>query len=441
MSLHSMMRFEPRPAVPDPVPAGSAQEVSHVVVLHPGYQLHNNVLLRLAATDANPLDARNTPGIAQHLVHAICAVITGNRFDCYLSDSPTPYPDPSSLPQPPDFLSAGEYYLHVPPPTNPSQLDPPWIYPIVPNFRQWLFPHDLLPDVWTMPPIAVTQKDQSAKERDASCRLTNHRETREMAHIIPRSEQAWLESNNMDRYGRGKTLSGGHIADAPENIVMLRHDVHYLWDKMDFSIVPKVHKSSQTWSWFAHVHSESTELQHLYHNLELLPLSYIRHELLFARLAWNIFPMLRNFLQRATRRHILCANKAEWRDVEECRSFCEGQGLNRSTSPRKSQKRKQSESAGQVDEGELEDDDASFDSGVSLLPRRSFSSDDSDTDEEEEEQRQMDHHSDDEEKALRQWRAAQAVSKSQHVDIDPFGLKRRREQEENCRGRKRVRDS
>ncbi len=72
--------------------------------------------------------------------------------------------------------------------------------------------------------------------------------------------------------------------DDPRNVLLLRSDLHSLFNARKFTIVPKGK------AWVAHVLAgrPDTELAALYHNVELLRLVDLSIECIFARFAWAI---------------------------------------------------------------------------------------------------------------------------------------------------------
>lgn len=309
-----------------------------LVVRHPGYPDDNsNELLALVATDGST----DTPGVQYGLVHTACAIFAGNRFDGWLSRTRDTTMGEALAPQ--ALLPVGDYYFHVPPDAGTDNafasptLSP---YAVVPTFREWVFPHSRAPTPWKDAPIEEPVTPTPAKQRDSTCRVTNHREPTESAHIIPASEKEWFGMNSMDRYNIWGAKRGQEVINGDENVILLREDVHTQWDRMCFSFVPKL-TSDDTWAWAVHVHKPSQEMHALYHNLLLQPLIGVRHEYLLARFAWDIFPLLQGFLQRMVKRRLKLRSGVEDVSGLDCKEFCEKQGYGRS-SPTRSTSRKQS---------------------------------------------------------------------------------------------------
>jgi hypothetical protein len=307
-----------------------------LVVKHPGYKDDDsNELLALVATDGST----DNPGVQYGLVHTACAIFADNRFDGWLSLERKSTVEDAIAPE--GLLSVGIYYFHVPSNTATAEkfaditLSP---YPIVPNFREWTFPHARIPPPWKNAEIGEPAAAIPAKQRDSTCRLTNHREPTESAHIIPASEKEWFGMNSMDKYNLLGVKQGQEVINGDENLILLREDVHNQWDRTCFSIVPKL-KDNNTWTWTAHVHKPVQELHALYHNVQLQSLAGVQHEYLLARFAWDMFPMLQGFLQRMVKRRLRLRSHVEDVSGLHCKSYCEGQGHGRSSPSRSASRR------------------------------------------------------------------------------------------------------
>lgn len=174
---------------------------------------------------------------------------------------------------------------------------------MVPTFRHWRFPHDNLPTSWVgcAPPQRDTTEQLTTRPittpvalltRDVTCRITNHYLGTEHAHIIPKSEKNWFMNNGMSRYSTPGF--GLDKIDDPRNGLLLRADVHTLFDQKRFAIIPKIS------AFVCHnaIPEISNEVSNLYHNVKLLPLNEIKIEYLLARFAWTIFPQIYDFIQQ-----------------------------------------------------------------------------------------------------------------------------------------------
>jgi hypothetical protein len=70
--------------------------------------------------------------------------------------------------------------------------------------------------------------------RDHTCRMSDHQEGCEMAHICPRSEDQWFHGNEMWRYARDAKKTGAAAIRDLSNLILLRSDLHKSFDKLKF---------------------------------------------------------------------------------------------------------------------------------------------------------------------------------------------------------------
>jgi hypothetical protein len=126
--------------------------------------------------------------------------------------------------------------------------------------------------------------EQAVGSRDSTCRITDAVLATENAHLIPKSASQWFARNSMEQYGRYTRL-GIEPIDTPTNGILLRRDIHHLFDLDHFVIVPK------GGSLVIHViHGDHhNEVAKLYHNIRLHHISGISKEYVFARFAQAIF--------------------------------------------------------------------------------------------------------------------------------------------------------
>lgn len=134
--------------------------------------------------------------------------------------------------------------------------------------------------------------------RDGCCCVTKSQDYVERAHLCPRSQRSWFESNFMGRYNQNKSLHSEYIMDDVCNAMALRSDMHQAFDDGKFVCVPKES------SWGAHFFDLTNTLGRIYHNtvLELDP--GISTKLLLVRFAWTVFPLIGHFLKGGTVRNL-----------------------------------------------------------------------------------------------------------------------------------------
>lgn len=80
--------------------------------------------------------------------------------------------------------------------------------------------------------------------RDSSCRISSRLEGCDVAHIIPRNELPWFETNGMGNYAIQRR--GSKIHDV-QNVLMVRRDLRFAFDKhkQNFTIVSKKTENGQ----------------------------------------------------------------------------------------------------------------------------------------------------------------------------------------------------
>lgn len=316
-----------------------------VSVYHPDYTDHGAVLLSLPATDGDS----HMPGVYRDTIHTACAIIANNRFDGYISSSRDPHAAPGNL-HDIHILPAGTYYFHLPRPLGAPSLTP---YPIVPSFRTWRYPHDQRIPGWEDLRIegeGILGSAEAVLARDQACRMTDSREAIQAAHIIPKAERQWFALNSMPSYCLLDPTAGASIIDRSSNGILLRSDIHRLWDTYRLFFVPKSTGDGTETNLVAHVTATSAELLELYHNIPLQELRGISKEYLFARLAYGILRQLRTFLQSGRDRWLVVqendgTSRTSQYPASACAQFAEDQGDGRSSrsptkSPSKSPKRR-----------------------------------------------------------------------------------------------------
>lgn len=182
---------------------------------------------------------------------------------------------------PDEILTEPNYYFHVP------QAEK---YEVVADFASCIFPHGNMPPMWLSDDLKIpkaiglpreTSCNSIVLSRDVSCRVTNCTLGTEGAHLLPKSEELWYTKNSMFQYSaweeRGTT-------DDPRNAVLLRSDVHTLFDAKRFLIVPKKSK------WVTHVlyGAAQDELARSFHDVQVQPLAGVSVEFMFARFVYTI---------------------------------------------------------------------------------------------------------------------------------------------------------
>jgi HNH endonuclease len=194
------------------------------------------------------------------------------------------------------------------------------MYPIFPSFDHWAFPHGKLPSVWKLdipraaehPTPRQSTLNEAILSRDIRCRITNHIEGTECAHLVPRSESLWFQQNLMALYGK-QPRPGCQPVDNPRNAILLRSNIHTSFNYKRFAFVPKLAEcSTGSLAYVTHIFCspEPHELTALYHNVALQPLTGVAPEYLFARFAWTIFQFVSTFLQAGIPRRLVLHNSS-----------------------------------------------------------------------------------------------------------------------------------
>ncbi|EJP69771.1 uncharacterized protein BBA_01736 [Beauveria bassiana ARSEF 2860] len=299
-------------------PSGSVtrDEERTVILRHPRYPDSSNILLVLSALDPIPRPDRpfteDDPllfGLHHDTARVACAIIADCCWHGYLSESKVDGAPPVTN-DPDHILPGRNYYFHVP--SNDDEQGVP--YPIVPSFAHFQFPHNNLPPTWMVSrlsfptsrnnPPRKSSFDNTVLTRDGSCRLTASTIGAEIAHFIPRTEDAWFAANQMLQYSSQPQAVVTNKTNNPCNAMLMGAQLHSVYDQRQFVIIPK-------WgAWLVHVLSgpHSEELAAVYHNIEPQPLSGLAVEYLFARFAWTVLAQT-CFLEAGVPRRLVVRGK------------------------------------------------------------------------------------------------------------------------------------
>ncbi|KAF2716121.1 hypothetical protein K431DRAFT_342175 [Polychaeton citri CBS 116435] len=245
-----------------------------------------------------------------------CSIFISNRQDHWLSTSPRGESRVSA---------DANGLLHA----ASDDQDMSRMFPIVPNFRAWRYPHGTSQSDENRAQHMVFSTQSIASE---SCRITSRNLEADSAHIIPNSEKLWFMDNEMDKYVNLQSRTGEVIKDSCDNRLRLRCDAHRLWDKLYFSIVPRDdHTTDNGTAWFTQALLDGEELHEHWHCKKLVSLAGRSPHYLLARFAWDIFPKLHTFLQGGRKRLLtVCTSDDEVEtrlyDGIECRQFTRARG-------------------------------------------------------------------------------------------------------------------
>jgi len=266
---------------------------------HPAYSNHS-LFLTLPRVDS----AASIPTYGVHHRTALlaCQIIAGNAFsNSYLSLDKA---GQQQVQVPLDgVLTEDEYYFIVEgfgknsPPLSVAFANLLALYPIVPSFQDWEFPHGRVPDWWhsvNASPIVTMD-----------CSITNAGYAVEEAHLVPKEERVWYRENEMERYGVGLP-----DIDNKANLLPLRKDIHYTFDARWFVIVPKMVTTDSSLQaspqYVTHIISRSAaELWPTYHTTIVESIHSGSRAYLFARFAWAILFRVKLFVIAGEPRHVI----------------------------------------------------------------------------------------------------------------------------------------
>ncbi|EXJ70034.1 uncharacterized protein A1O5_07107 [Cladophialophora psammophila CBS 110553] len=266
---------------PFPLPPIDLRFRTPIRILHPSYTTPTNGLLSFPRVDR--VHGRHFyiwPRFGVHYGTALlaCQIVAGNAFNTgrltfdqagqrlveLLSDN---------------ILTEEVYYFMVG--GGPNQ------YPILPIFRDWEFPHGLIPDSW--PQLSTTPNT-------TRCAISNFSFPVEGAHLVPKNEFLYMEprwfSDNNDSV----------------NIAPLKADLRKCFDAQWFAIVPKVIETTTAHSprYVTHIlQRQAAEVWPTYHDTTVQYLDSAAHPYLFARFAWAILLQVKPFITAGFSRHVI----------------------------------------------------------------------------------------------------------------------------------------
>jgi hypothetical protein len=236
------------------------------------------------------LPAFDSGGVRHETARIACAILADCRWDGYFSlarnEARLDDADADTI------LTAPQYYFFLEPPPAAADSEP---YPVVLSFDHFTCP-GALPPSWSTLSLAIgPSRSERVGDRDGTCRITSWGLPVEIAHIVPLAESEWWRRNRMALFARRPEVSSE--TNCVENALLLREDVHTLWDRQKFCIVPKAGR------WVAHVIDNATtrELEETYHNIPLQPLLQVCPTYLLARFALCIFSAKPVFIKLALR--------------------------------------------------------------------------------------------------------------------------------------------
>ncbi|KAM3454850.1 hypothetical protein MY5147_008924 [Beauveria neobassiana] len=190
--------------------------------------------------------------------------------DGFLSESNAPDATPLALAAD-DLLLGRDYYFHV-----LARNGDAGRYPTVPSFENFAFPHNDLPLTWNAPELKLQSRPRDTiHTRDKSCRITASVLGNEVAHLIPRKEDAWFTANQITMYAVRTEAFPSNATNDTSNALLLCSNLHQAFDNRQLAI---------------HVLSglPGEELAAVYHNVPPQALSGLAVEYLFAWFTWTV---------------------------------------------------------------------------------------------------------------------------------------------------------
>ncbi|KAM3472707.1 hypothetical protein MY8738_008727 [Beauveria namnaoensis] len=145
--------------------------------------------------------------------------------DGFLSESNAPDATPLALAAD-DLLLGRDYYFHV-----LARNGDAGRYPTVPSFENFAFPHNDLPLTWNAPELKLQSRPRDTiHTRDKSCRITASVLGNEVAHLIPRKEDAWFTANQITMYAVRTEAFPSNATNDTSNALLLCSNLHQAFD-------------------------------------------------------------------------------------------------------------------------------------------------------------------------------------------------------------------
>lgn len=217
---------------------------------HPAYADSDDILLKLPRLDRT--EDGSTTGVHHHTALRACQIIANKSFHGYLAadrdgrDVVTVAPD--------DLLTEDSYWFIVERPDGNEDIEQRHgrdVYPIVPSFDEWAFPHREISTLgWDaestptpLPPPSSASSTTFAipalpRPQFQRCVLSNSAYSICKAHLVPLAKIKWFRINNMKRYDDDEQQASRFINNA-RNLLPIRQDLHTMWDPHAFAFVPK----------------------------------------------------------------------------------------------------------------------------------------------------------------------------------------------------------
>ncbi|CAN8105472.1 unnamed protein product [Discula destructiva] len=282
------------------------QPAASIAFKYPGYTI-DNVLFTLPRLDVSPQAA--PAGVHHGTALLACQIIANNAFEGFLATD-RGGSNRVSVPLDGVLLEDGYWFIAGGRPDGHETAD---VYPIVPIFEEWQFPHSHVASLRAWEPSPNEVLDRSARIPPhpmapppppeppslSRCILSHIAYTVQRAHLVPTAQSDWFQANVMKQYG---DLSKRLFIHTERNKVPMRHDLHKLWDDHIFALVPKLAGQGPRPQFVVHTLSvpDSTiaEFAGEWHNRPVQDgaLDGAAKAYLFAKFAQAVFMLLKSFI-------------------------------------------------------------------------------------------------------------------------------------------------
>lgn len=313
-----------KPRVHEDTGARSILPYPTIAFRHPAYADPDDILFKLPRLDQTGCGPAMLAGVHHHTALRACQIIANNAFHGYLATDRDGQ-DAVAVAQD-GILSEDNYWFIVERRDGDDEVEQRQgrdVYPVVPSFEDWQFPHDdflglgwdadddaaasPLPDLpvphdpdTTAPPLPpstlrTTVFAVPALPRPTRCVLSNHSYSINKAHLVPSACIKWFRINSMKRYEDEQHPTMRFINNT-HNTLTIRADLHTMWDAHIFAFVPK------RGQFVAHVLAAPTpgarEFAAEWHNQPAQRYAFkdIANQYAFAKFAQAIFMLLKPFI-------------------------------------------------------------------------------------------------------------------------------------------------
>lgn len=293
---------------------------------HPAYADSDDILFKLPRLDQT--EHGPATGVHHRTALRACQIIANNAFHGYLATDRDGRQAVTTVPD--GILTEDSYWFIVERRGGDNggieQRQGRDVYPIVPTFEDWQFPHDDFPSLgWddadadagasasasatappdaataTLhppldPPIATFAVPAVPRPKFSRCTLSNHGYSVTKAHLVPSANIQWFRINSMKCYASEDEQHMRRFIHNTHNTLTVRVDLHTMWDAHMFALVPKRGR------FVAHILAAPTpgsrEFAAEWHNtpVQVGALENVAKQYMFAKFAQAIFMLLKPFV-------------------------------------------------------------------------------------------------------------------------------------------------